>query len=165
MDREEVLRQAAVDFGRRVKKLRKDAGLTQADLAERLSQWGRSYHQTTVAKLESGTRPTSLEELIPLSVALGIPQQAFFQDPSPADQAEREARQAEQEVLRLRAELDEVRDQQRRLRRQLEQAEQTYAEKSAALRQIDPEVAADREEKLRAEDDERAALQAEQWPL
>lgn len=59
-------------FGRRVAKLRKAAGLTQGDLAERMSQGGRSYAQSTIAKIEKATRPTSVEELYMLALILEV---------------------------------------------------------------------------------------------
>lgn len=126
--REQALKQAATEFGQRVRQLRKAAGLTQQQLADRLSQWGRSYHQTTVAKLEAGTRPTTLEELIPLSVALGVSQREFFEDPSPEDMAEREIREAEQRVDDVQAELAKLREQEAALEQRLAGAKAALAE-------------------------------------
>ncbi|MGJ9426848.1 helix-turn-helix domain-containing protein [Nesterenkonia halotolerans] len=143
-DRERALREAAQEFGRRVKRLRKDAGLTQQELADRLGQWGRSYHQTTVAKLESGTRPTTLEELIPLSVALGVSQREFFQDPSPNERAERKVREAEQELLELRSQVSATRDRYRQLQDELKKALEVYSLRLAALRELDPSATAER---------------------
>lgn len=164
-DREQVLKQAALDFGRRVKQLRKAAGLTQTDLAERLSQWGRSYHQTTVAKLEAGTRPTTLEELIPLSVALGVPQRQFFEDPSPTDHAERKVREAEQAVVKLRSELSSARTHYQQVQNDLQRANETYAQRLEALRELDPEVVAERQQEAEDLQDIADTLKADQWPL
>jgi transcriptional regulator with XRE-family HTH domain len=69
----DLARRAAIDFGARVRGIRKARGLSQEDLAQALSDTGRSYHQTTVAKLESGTRPTSIEEVYVLAVLLDVP--------------------------------------------------------------------------------------------
>jgi transcriptional regulator with XRE-family HTH domain len=64
---------AATLFGLRVREFRKAKGMSQEGLAEALSLSGRSYHQTTIAKLESGSRPTSIEELYLLAVILDVP--------------------------------------------------------------------------------------------
>lgn len=142
--RERALKQAAIDFGRRVKDLRRSEGLTQAQLAERLSQWGRSYHQTTVAKLEAGTRPTSLEELIPLAAALGVSQREFFEDPSPAERAAHNVRVAEQELLRLRSEFGLAHTRLAQLRDELGSAAARYERLVAELEEFDESAAAER---------------------
>lgn len=59
-------------FGSRVRDLRKSQGLTQQDLADALSYVGRSYHQVTIAKLEGGSRPTSVAEVLMLAAVLGV---------------------------------------------------------------------------------------------
>ena len=46
--------------------------MSQEDLARALSAVGRSYHQTTIAKLESGSRPTPIEELYTLAAILDV---------------------------------------------------------------------------------------------
>lgn len=143
-DREQVLKQATIKFGRRVKQLRQNAGLTQKELADRLTQWGRSFHQTTVAKLEAGTRPTTMEELIPLSVALGVSQKAFFDEPSPADRAEHKVREAEQRLLKLRAEANAMQARYLELQDELRGAVEDYSQQVEALRELDPEAAAGR---------------------
>lgn len=57
-------------FGERVLELRNAAGFTQEQLAALLSRTGRSYTQSTIAKIEKGTRPTSVGELYLLASAL-----------------------------------------------------------------------------------------------
>lgn len=141
---EQALKQAALEFGRRVRRLRKEAGLTQKELADRIGQWGRSYHQTTVAKIESGTRPTSLDELIPLSVALGVSQRAFFEDPSPAERAERKVREAEQRLLELRSELRTTHARFWQVRSELETAIKAYSLRVDELHELDPSTSAER---------------------
>jgi transcriptional regulator with XRE-family HTH domain len=69
----ELARQAAVRFGERVKDIRKAQDMSQEALAEALSATtGRSYHQTTVARLENATRPTSVEEAYLVAMLLGV---------------------------------------------------------------------------------------------
>jgi transcriptional regulator with XRE-family HTH domain len=69
----ELARQAAVRFGERVKDIRKAQNMSQEALAEALwATTGRTYHQTTVARLENGTRPTSVEEAYLVAMLLGV---------------------------------------------------------------------------------------------
>lgn len=49
-------------FGARVRELREAKGMSQADLAEAMTQRGVRWHQTTVAKSEKGQRPIRLDE-------------------------------------------------------------------------------------------------------
>lgn len=60
-------------FATTVRELRKARGWSQDELARRLSANGFAMHQTTVAKLEGGTRPTSVDEVAALAVLLGVP--------------------------------------------------------------------------------------------
>lgn len=63
---------ASAVVGRNVKMLRKAQKLSQADLANRMAWSDIQMHQTTVAKLEGGKRPTSVDELVVLSMILGV---------------------------------------------------------------------------------------------
>lgn len=144
-ERAQVLKDEAVTFGRRVKALRQAAGLTQRQLAERLSEWGeKDYHQTTVAKLETGNRPTSLAELIPLAVALGVSQREFFEDPTPADRAEHKVRETEQELFRIKADMDLAFTRIRQLKEAFRKTTELYARRVASLHELDPGAAAER---------------------
>lgn len=60
------------DFGERLKRLRKAAGLTQAALAERA---GVSLN--SVSRWEIGDRQPSWESVVALSKALGVETSAF----------------------------------------------------------------------------------------
>lgn len=62
----------AVDFGRNVRNLRKARGWTQADLSEQFRAFGLEVHQTTIAKMENATRPTTLWELWVLVSVFGV---------------------------------------------------------------------------------------------
>lgn len=59
-------------FGQRVAELRKAAGLNQEDVAKRLSMSGRSYVQSTVAKIEKAMRPTRVGELYLLASIFNV---------------------------------------------------------------------------------------------
>ena len=62
----------AVAFGGRVKEARSRRDLSQVALAEMMTSAGYPMHHTTVAKLEAGTRPTSVSEVFALSAILGV---------------------------------------------------------------------------------------------
>jgi transcriptional regulator with XRE-family HTH domain len=60
-------------FGGRVRTFRKARGWSQEELAQVLANFHKVVlHQTTVAKLESGTRPTNVPEIFALASALGV---------------------------------------------------------------------------------------------
>lgn len=60
-------------FGVRIKDLRQAQDWTQGDLAARMTSAGYPMHQTTVAKIESGSRPTNVGELAALAAIFGVP--------------------------------------------------------------------------------------------
>lgn len=59
-------------FGLRVRELRLALGMTQAELAERMSSLGYGMSQTMVAKMERGARPTSVGELAVLGSIFSV---------------------------------------------------------------------------------------------
>jgi transcriptional regulator with XRE-family HTH domain len=65
------------DFGEIVadnlRRLRNDAGWTQAQLAEAMSGVGYDWKRITVAEVEGATRKVSLEELLALAALYGVP--------------------------------------------------------------------------------------------
>lgn len=67
-------------LGKRVRDLRKVCGWTQAELAERLNEYGLSFQQGTVAKLEGGSRPTTVTELAALSNLLNQGPESLLAD-------------------------------------------------------------------------------------
>ena len=67
-------------FGVRVKDLRQARGWTQGDLAQRLTAAGYPMHQTTVAKMEGGSRPTNVGEVAALAAIFGIPIGSVFSE-------------------------------------------------------------------------------------
>lgn len=94
-------------FGRRVRVLRVEAGLTQAQLAQRLKTAGLQLHQTAIAKIETANRSTSVAEICALAVVF---------DCDPADlvrglsepPAVRQLAEAKSEAAALTAECDEM---------------------------------------------------------
>lgn len=65
-------------FGLHVKDLRKARGWSQEELANRMSAVGHPMHQTTVAKLESGSRPTNVGEVAALAAIFRLSIAALF---------------------------------------------------------------------------------------
>lgn len=65
--------QSEAQFGETVKKFRLAHRLSQLQLAELLADKGFAMHQTTVAKLEKGTRPIRLAEAFALADILLMP--------------------------------------------------------------------------------------------
>jgi transcriptional regulator with XRE-family HTH domain len=68
--------QESKDFNRRVgrtvQQFRKGAGLSQAELAQELAERGFPFGQTTVVKVEQGSRPLKLEEAQAIAELLGV---------------------------------------------------------------------------------------------
>lgn len=67
-------------LGVRVRTLRTARGLTQADLAKRLTAAGHPLHTTTITKLENGARPTLAAEIEAMAAIFGVPVGAMFGD-------------------------------------------------------------------------------------
>ena len=59
-------------FARTLLKLRKIAGLTQEQLAERMAAAGNAMHRSAIAKIESGDRSVSVGEAVQFAEVLGV---------------------------------------------------------------------------------------------
>jgi transcriptional regulator with XRE-family HTH domain len=64
--------QPDVVFGRRLRYMREQAGLTQRHLADVMRGAGFKMHQTTIAKIEAGERAVSVGEAVQFADALGV---------------------------------------------------------------------------------------------
>lgn len=72
----------AVAVAARVRDLRKSVGMTQTELAERMTELGADWGRTTVAKLEAGRRESvSVGELLALALLFDIPPISLIADP------------------------------------------------------------------------------------
>lgn len=58
-------------LGLSIRQERQRVGLSQAEVAERMSARGFSVIQTTIAKIEAGTRPLRISEFVGIAHALG----------------------------------------------------------------------------------------------
>jgi transcriptional regulator with XRE-family HTH domain len=74
-------------LGMRLRRLREEAGITQAQLAERMTCQGFSMHQTTIAKIEANQRPVTVNEAVMLAVILDIPMPWLLADPELDEEA------------------------------------------------------------------------------
>ena len=89
-------------FGDTVRELRKARGWSQEDLARYMTDAEYPMHQTTIAKLENGARPTSVDELVALSRVLDVPPARLV----PAEDRERgEVREALSRLQAINAEV------------------------------------------------------------
>jgi len=59
-------------FGRRLRYLREQAGLTQQQLADVMSAAGSKMHRSTIGKIEAGERVVSVGEAAQFAAVLGI---------------------------------------------------------------------------------------------
>ena len=75
-------------LGGRVRSLRRQSGWTQEELAARMTAAGYPMHQTTVTKIEGGSRPTTVEEAFAFGAVLGVPAGDLV-DPGAASERQR----------------------------------------------------------------------------
>ncbi len=59
-------------IGKRLEKLRRDAGLSQGELAERLRDADLNWSQGTLSRVETGSRPMRFTEALVVSTVLGV---------------------------------------------------------------------------------------------
>src|SRR5258708_18282204 len=59
-------------FARQLFKMRKAAGLTQEQLAERMTTAGNTMHRSAIAKIEAGGRAGSIGEAVHFARGLGV---------------------------------------------------------------------------------------------
>ena len=63
---------ASVIFGRRLKELRQRAHISQAKLAELMTEQGQAMSQVTVGRLEAARRPVNIDELALIAKTFGL---------------------------------------------------------------------------------------------
>ena len=72
-------------FGRRLRSIRQQAGMTQRQLAEGMTLVGHRMVPSAISKIESGDRPISLSEAACLAGLLGVTVAALAGDAPAAD--------------------------------------------------------------------------------
>ncbi|MFI2104096.1 hypothetical protein ACH436_12425 [Isoptericola sp. NPDC019693] len=126
-----------VAFGRRVAAARASARLTQAQVTQMLAEQNVTVPATAVAKIETGTRPTSVLELVGLSTVLNasVGELTGEADPSEVDTQRTEFARALWQVQSARADLITAAERYRQVR-------EVMADAGAALalnESLDPE--------------------------
>ena len=86
-------------FGQRVREWRKARNWSQEYLAEELNLHGFDMHQTTVAKIERGTRPLRVSEAVAIASIFSVPVLSVFYGPGP--ETESVTQQAMREHMEL----------------------------------------------------------------
>jgi transcriptional regulator with XRE-family HTH domain len=71
------------DFGDKVRQWRHALNWSQEDVAQRMRVRGFEMHQTTVAKIERGTRPLRVAEAVALASIFDMPTLAVFRGEGP----------------------------------------------------------------------------------
>jgi transcriptional regulator with XRE-family HTH domain len=72
-------------FGEVVRRWRQSRGWSQEDVAEKLRHQGFEMHQTTIAKIERGTRPLRVAEADAIAEVFKMPVMAVFELSLPND--------------------------------------------------------------------------------
>lgn len=73
-------------FARRLRDVRGIAGLTQQQLADRMTAAGYKMFRSQIGKIENGDRPVTVGEATVLAAALGVELTELLTDPSQAGQ-------------------------------------------------------------------------------
>ena len=115
-------------FGSRVKAMRQARGLSQEDLAERLTAAGYPMTQTVVSKLESAVRPTSVGEVAAIAAEFDIPVTDLF--------ATSDGERLRLELAGLASTLDAIRDEKVRLQARLAALDGQYIAIKADHREL-----------------------------
>lgn len=129
-------------LAQQIKVLRSERGWSQQDLAQHMSnEYGLKWHQTTVAKIEAGSRPIGLNEAAALASAFQITGAQLLQPlaahrdaleqvrsrerelAAMADHASAELAHREHDVAAAYAQADTLADEQGVISKQLEEAE------------------------------------------
>lgn len=92
-------------IGDNIAEARQDAGLSQAELSERLREVGLNWSQGTLSKVESGSRPVRLSEAPIVASVLGTSLQQLLE---PADYLDRRGTPLDQDVVNEKNRLELV---------------------------------------------------------
>jgi transcriptional regulator with XRE-family HTH domain len=89
-------------FARRLRAVRKQAGATQQELADRMAAAGHKMHRSAIAKIESGERPVAIGEAVQLAGVLGASLTDLVTDDMTGRQ-QREYRQLAEAKIKVRS--------------------------------------------------------------
>ena len=74
---------ADIIFARRLRKFRRQAGVTQRELADQMTAAGHKMLPSAICNIEIGRRLVTIGEAVQFAAALGIPLQALLTDGPP----------------------------------------------------------------------------------
>jgi transcriptional regulator with XRE-family HTH domain len=97
-------------IGWNLQRLRKDAELSQSDLAERLTERGVPFRQQTVLKIEKGARPLRVDEAAIIAEILDLSVDELLRPHDERTLALREVVRAQREVEVTKAQLQQIDD-------------------------------------------------------
>lgn len=98
-------------FGENVRKNRERKEMSQGDVAREMTARGWQWHQSTVYKIEHGSRRTEAFEVLDLAEILGVPMPHLFWPPAEVN----ETAMVDRAIVMLRREWETVADATRRL--------------------------------------------------
>jgi transcriptional regulator with XRE-family HTH domain len=102
-------------FARRLLALRKAAGLTQEQLADRMTRAGNTMHRSAIAKIEAMDRAVSIGEAVQLAGALGADLADLVSERSWDTQQDSAHRERAEAQVRVRSRELEVAERHKRL--------------------------------------------------
>ena len=123
-------------FARQLFKLRKMAGLTQEQLAERMTAAGNTMHRSAIAKIESGDRSVPVGEAVQFAEVLGVDLGELTTERSGDTVRDRALRERMEVQIRVRNLRDLVTDRHERL----EEAQFRYQHAAEQLEQAQREL-------------------------
>jgi transcriptional regulator with XRE-family HTH domain len=114
----ELIASADIQFGRRLRVLREERGVSQQALAAALAPLGiTTWHQTTVGKIEAGSRAVRLTEALAVAELFATTVDELLEDPDSASARSHRSR----ELLARRSELALIEQMLRERERQLDE--------------------------------------------
>jgi transcriptional regulator with XRE-family HTH domain len=123
-------------LGMRLRALREAAGLSQGQLAQRMTDAGFSMHQTTIGKIELNERDVSVNEAVALASVLGVALADLLADP----ELDAEAADLQAELQRVTTQRMELERERAGLRAQVADAEALAATAKVRLALGAPEL-------------------------
>jgi transcriptional regulator with XRE-family HTH domain len=102
-------------FARRLREVRQIAGVTQQQLADRMTAVGHKMHRSAIAKIEVGDRPVSIGEAVQLAGQLGTTLMDLVTDARADLPEERLHRKRVEAMIRVRSMQHEVAERQKYL--------------------------------------------------
>lgn len=129
-------------IGANLQLLRKDSGLSQSDLAERLTERGVPFRQQTVLKIEKGSRPLRVDEAAIIAEVLDLSVDDLLRPHDERTLALREVVRAQREVEVTKEHLQRVDEARQALVESHQRAEQRLRDAHRRMRELEGKEAA-----------------------